>query len=230
MFHLATTRYDATVYNPPAMNCCQCEGIEREFSADEAERMLREYQDEGPNNTTQMLIDAVRQQGVGGLTLLDIGGGVGAIQHALLEAGARSATAVEASTAYARTSEQEAERLELADRITVHHSDFVAMADQIQPHDVVTLDRVICCYHDLDGLLGKAAARANRLVGLVYPRTNLHIRLVSKAANLVLFLARNPFRTYVHSDGIVRGILEGLGMRTVFHENTLLWQVVVWAK
>lgn len=230
MFRLAPIRYGATVYNSPAMDCCQCKGIEREFSADEAERMLQEYREEGPSETTQLLIDAVRQQGVQDLTLLDIGGGVGAIQHALLDAGASSVTAVEASTAYAHTAREEAQRRDLSERITVHHADFVEVADELAPHDVVTLDRVICCYHDLQGLLGKAAERATRMVALVYPRTGLHFRLASKAANLVLWLARNPFRTFVHSDRDVRKILEGVGMRTVFYDKTLLWQVVVWAK
>lgn len=212
------------------MDCCQCQGIEQTFADELVARELRNYNQDGPNQTTQMLIDAVQAQAVGGLTLLDIGGGVGAIQHALLAAGARSATAVEASTAYARTSEQEAQRRELSDRLTVHHGNFVELADEIEPHGVVTLDRVICCYHDLPGLLGAAAAKATRLLGLVYPRVGLHARLFRSALNLVMFLTRNPYRSYVHSDRAVSGILEPAGWRTVSYEKTLLWQVVVWAK
>ena len=137
---------------------------------------------------------------------------------------------MEASTAFARSSEREAERRELSDRISVQHANFVDVADRIEPHDVVTLDRVICCYHDLPGLLGAAAGRANRMVGLVYPRVSLHTWLFAKAANLVWLLTRNPFRTFIHSDREVRGILEVEGWRTVSYERTLLWQVVVWAK
>lgn len=212
------------------MDCCQCQGVERIFAEEMAARELREYQKDGPNRTTEMLIEAVRQQGVEGLTLLDIGGGVGAIQHALLDAGASSATAVEASTAFARTSQLEAERRELSERIAVHHANFVDLADQIDPHDVVTLDRVICCYHDLQGLLGSAAGKARHLVALVYPRVSLHTWLFAKAANLVWLLTRNPFRTFIHPDRKVARILEEAGWRTVSHEKTLLWQVVVWAR
>jgi hypothetical protein len=64
------------------MRCCQCEGIEREFNAEGAESEIDEYRTEGPTETTQFLIDALTDQGVEGLTLLDIGGGVGAIQPA----------------------------------------------------------------------------------------------------------------------------------------------------
>jgi len=192
--------------------------------------MLQDYHEEGPSVTTQMLIDAVREHAVDGLTLLDIGGGVGAIQHELLQSGAGSATAVEASTAFVRTAENEAKRLELADRVTVKHGNFVELATEIPAHDLVTLDRVICCYHDLPGLLGAAAQHANRLIGLVYPRTSLHIRLAAWAANLVWFLTRNPFRTFIHSDREVRSILEAAGLHQVFYDKTLLWQVVVWIR
>lgn len=212
------------------MDCCQCEGIEREFSADQAASELRDYHEEGPSVTTQMLIDAVREQGVEGVTLLDIGGGVGAIQHELLQSGASIATAVDASTAFARTQQHEAERLDLADRVTVHHGNFVELSPDIPAHDVVTLDRVICCYHDLTGLLGAATQRANRLIALVYPRTSLHIRLAARAANFLWFLTRNPFRTFIHPDRAVRSILEAAGLRQVSYDKTLLWQVVVWAR
>lgn len=213
-----------------SMDCCQCQGIERIFADDQASRELRDYQEDGPNQTTELLIEAVGAQGVEGLTLLDIGGGVGAIQHALLEAGARSATAVEASTAFARSSELEAHRRELSERITVRHANFVDVAGEIEPHDVVTLDRVICCYHDLPGLLGAAVKKANRLVALVYPRTTFYVWLAAKAANLVWFLTRNPFRTFIHPDRKVHGILEGAGWHRVSYEKTLLWQVVVWGR
>ncbi len=69
------------------MSCAQCQGIERMFDRRAAERELRQYRAAGPGGTTRLLIDALKAEGVAGLTLLDIGGGVGAIQHELLRAG-----------------------------------------------------------------------------------------------------------------------------------------------
>jgi len=82
------------------MNCCQCCGIEEQFNRAEAARKLREYRRAGPARTTQLLLDALMREPIAGQTLLDIGGGVGSIQHALLKAGAATATDVDASTAY----------------------------------------------------------------------------------------------------------------------------------
>ena len=126
------------------MKCCQCEGIEREFDATEAEHEIEAYRKEGPAETTQILIDALTEQGVDGLTLLDIGGGVGAIQHAMLSAGASTATAVEASTAFAKAAQEEAKELGWSERVDVRHGDFIDLAEAVVAHDIVTLDRVIC--------------------------------------------------------------------------------------
>lgn len=79
------------------MNGCQCKGVEMMFNQKSAVRELKQYRRKGPNRTTQMLIDALKTEGIEGMTLLDIGGGVGAIQHELLSAGVRSAANVDAS-------------------------------------------------------------------------------------------------------------------------------------
>jgi acetyl-CoA C-acetyltransferase len=69
-----------------------------------------------------MLLEAIKKEGVAGLTLLDIGGGVGAIQHALLDAGVEQATDVDASSAYLDATRTEAQRRGLAPlaRIVAH--------------------------------------------------------------------------------------------------------------
>ena len=43
-----------------------------------------------------MLVEAVKQKGIEGDSLLDVGGGIGAIQHELLRAGVAWADSVEA--------------------------------------------------------------------------------------------------------------------------------------
>jgi magnesium-protoporphyrin O-methyltransferase len=66
-------------YLERTMDCCQCEGIETLFNEKEAKHKLKVYRKDGPAKTTRMLVEALRVEGVQGLTLLDIGGGVGAI-------------------------------------------------------------------------------------------------------------------------------------------------------
>ncbi|MBI3742371.1 MAG: class I SAM-dependent methyltransferase, partial [Chloroflexi bacterium] len=127
------------------------------FDENEARVDLEDYRANGPQKETRMLLDAILARGVEEKTLLDIGGGVGAIQHALLNAGAVSAVNVDASSAFLRAAKEEAERHGHADKIAFHHANFVELAPSIAPADVVTLDRVICCYHDMVALVNASA-------------------------------------------------------------------------
>ena len=212
------------------MKCCQCEGIEREFDENEAAAEIKAYRKDGPAETTQILIDALTELGVEGMSLLDIGGGVGAIQHAMLSAGGSSATTVEASTAFARAARSEAQNLGWTDEVEVHHGDFTDLAETIVEHDIVTLDRVLCCYHDMEALTRLSAERASKLYGLVFPRDVFYNRIASRIGNLFLWITRNPFRFFIHSDEGVQRILDREGLEKAFHKKLLSWQVVVYTR
>src|SRR5438067_9283226 len=132
-------------------DCCDC--YSDKFDEAKAAEDLARYRRDGPDRTTRLLLDALRAEGVSGATLLDVGGGVGVVQHELLGAAVRHAVAVDASRAYVRTARAEAERRGTAERTTSLLGDFVALAPEIAPADVVTLDRVICCYADMESLV-----------------------------------------------------------------------------
>src|SRR4030066_231765 len=91
-----------------SMACPQCVGLEQEFNSDVARRELRQYRRRGPDRTTRILIEQIRSRGVEGQSLIDVGGGVGAIQHALLEGGALRASSVDVSSAYHAAAAEEA--------------------------------------------------------------------------------------------------------------------------
>ena len=212
------------------MDCCQYRGMESQFDRGEAERKLRAYRRRGPVLSTRILLDALVAEGVAGMTLLDIGGGVGAIQHELLKAGAARATDVDVSNAYLDAARAEAARQGHADRATFHHGDFVALADEIAPAAIVTLDRVICCYHDMPALVGRSSAKATRLYGLVYPRDTWWVRAGLKAENAMLWLQRTPFRVFAHRSAEVDAVVRRNGLERRFKRNAGPWQVVVYAR
>ena len=55
------------------MDRCQCQGIEKTFGRKAAVKDLRRYRSKGPNRTTVMLLETLRQQGVLGLSLKEAG-------------------------------------------------------------------------------------------------------------------------------------------------------------
>jgi magnesium-protoporphyrin O-methyltransferase len=213
------------------MDCCQCRGIQTTFDRKYAAKQLERYRRTGPKKTTGQLIEALRAEGVDGLTLLDIGGGVGDIQHALLRSGVSAATDSEASTAFLEACRQEAERLGHGDRIRHIPGNFVTVAPEIAPADIVTLDRVICCYPDMPALVSLSAQKARRLYGLVYPVdrwwTRLSTAVIDSWRNWV---RRNPMRVFVHSPQAVEAIIQSHGLERRFHKVMGPWQVVVYAR
>ena len=211
------------------MSCRQCEGIEQTFDPKVARRELRKYRRKGPRKTTQILLDAVRTDAVG-KTLLDVGGGVGVIQFELLDAGARSATGVDASPAYLQVAREEAERRGVADRMEGRRGDFVEMAPDIEPADIVTLDRVICCYPDLDALIDTSAARARMYYALVYPRDEMWMKVVPAALNLMFRIRRSPMRFFVHPAGRVDAAVRRHGFGLQASRRTPMWQVAVYRR
>jgi hypothetical protein len=212
------------------MNCCQCQGIETVFNKKRTTKELEQYRKRGPRKTTRMLIDALKAEGVGGMTLLDIGGGIGIIPHELLSTGASNAINVEASTAYIEATQEEAQRQGHADRVSSYHGDFVDLAPDIPSADIVTLDRVICCYHDMETLVGLSSVRAGKLYGVVYPRDAWWTRIGWAIGNFVFGVLRNPFRIFVHPTEAVDAVVRGNGLEPRFYRKNLVWQVVVYER
>ncbi len=191
---------------------------------------MRRYRRAGLNPTTRLLSRALIERKVEGATVLDIGGGVGSLQHALLEAGARHVRSVDASSAYLEAAREESARRGWGDRIDSRHGDFVALADSIEPADVVTLDRVICCYPDMRRLVAESAARARRLYGVIYPRDAFWLRPGFWLLNLFLWFRRSSFRVFLHSRDEVEEVIRRSGLAPVFHRHRGMWQVVVFAR
>ena len=173
---------------------------------------FRKYREKGPIPSTRALIEALKAEGVEDATLLDIGGGIGAIQHELLDAGVTNATSVDASASYLDTAREESRRRGHEGRVTYLHGDFVALAESVPAADIVTLDRVINVYPDWERLAGLAASRAQRLFGLVYPRDTRMVRLVVFAMNLKLRLRRTAVRASVRPGEAVERIARDNGL------------------
>jgi magnesium-protoporphyrin O-methyltransferase len=212
------------------MTCAHCRGADEVFDPGTARDDLEAYRRGGPSRQTRALLDAIRALNTNPATLLDIGGGIGAIQHDLMHAGVQTAVQVDASRAYLNASQSEAARQGHAERVTYLHGDFVTLAGQVPAADVVTLDRVICCYPDVTALVELSSARAARIYGVVFPRDGWWMRLGVRLLNLVFWLRRNPFRTFVHPTAEVDRVAREKGLERRFYRRMGLWQVIVYAR
>lgn len=209
------------------MTCCQCQGIEQMFDDRMARRQLRHYRRKGPAKATRRLLEAIAAGGIGGRTFIDVGGGVGAIQHDLMGRGAARGTSADASPAYLAAARTEAEARGYASRMRYVDGDFVERAGELEAADIVTLDRVVCCYPDMPAMLGAAASLARCSVGLIIPRGTRLMRFGVGVANLIQRLRRHPFRIYVHDPDEVEAVLAEHGMSRRYLRDGLVWRVMV---
>ena len=126
--------------------------------------------------------------------------------------------------------EHAAEEQGHADRVDYRVGDFVALADVIEPADVVALDRVLCCYSDMSSLVARSAALAKRRYGVVYPRYNWFGRVAIALINIGKRVSGSPFRTYLHRTADVDAILADHGLVKRLHRTTLIWQLAVYER
>ena len=212
------------------MTCRHCQGVARMFDDKVARRQLRHFRRRGAAKGTRQLVDAIAEDGVEGRTFIDIGGGIGAIQHDLMDRGAAGGTSADASAAYLAAARTEAEARGYAGRIRYVEGDFVERAGEIEPADMVTLDRVVCCYPDMPAMLGAAAPLARRTLGLIIPRGTRFLRCGVAIVNLFQRLRRHPFRVYVHDPGEVEAVLGRHGLRRQYLREGVVWRVAVFGR
>ena len=212
------------------MNCC-CQGVDEVFGERTARRDLDRYRRRGLSKPTRRLVEAVRSEGIQHASVLDIGGGIGAIQYELLDAGAARATAVEAAAAYVRVAREESARRGLGDRITHQAGDFVELAGGVEPADVVTLDRVICCYPDMESLVARSAERARRVYAVVYPQDRWWVGIGIRATNLFMRVTRRAYRAYLHRTDDVDAVARAQGLTPRLARRAgPIWQVAVYVR
>jgi SAM-dependent methyltransferase len=213
--------------------CCG-EGIpscERVFDARTAEADLRELRRNGPSWATRTLTEALADGlDLDGLSVVDIGAGVGAVHLGLLGRGARAAVDIDGSSAYIAAARDEADRRGLSDRVTHLLGDATAMASGLEPADLVALDRVVCCYGDATALMGTAASLARRRIGFVYPRDTWWLRAGAAVANPILFWRSSGYRMRVHPARIVTAPLVAAGFRRLATRDGRVWRVETWER
>jgi SAM-dependent methyltransferase len=202
----------------------------QQFNQKKVAQELKRYREKGPGPTTRMLADGIAQSGALSGTVLDVGAGVGGLTFALLDRGATSVVAVDASSAYVGAARDEAVRRGRANAIRVVHADFVDMAPQLPSASIVTLDRVVCCYPSCEPLLKAALGHAERCLALSYPRDVWYMRLGMTLENGQRWLARNNFRTFVHPIAKIEETIRRAGFRLSRRRKTWTWSADIYLR
>lgn len=206
---------------------CHCDATDRHFTPARARQELATYRRRGPTGTARLILRSLGDLGLTADTLLDVGAGIGVLHHELLGRGLKSAVHLEAAAAYEEAAKEESARRGHAGRVSFRHGDLVAMGTDLAAADLVTLDRVVCCYPDLEALIRVSAGKARKHYVLSYPHDRWYVRAHTWWQNHRRRRAGNPFRTFVHPVSRIRSLIRAEGLRAVRSHRTLAWEVLV---
>src|SRR5215472_1513108 len=182
------------------MKCCTryC-AAETQFGNARAEGDLESYRQRGADRITRIMLTELRRWPLGGKKLLDVGGGIGVVGWELADSDLAGTTLVEASPAFLDAARREAEDRNASRPMDFVQGDFALIADNVADADVVTLNRVICCYPNAEALLRAAAAHARQLLVYTYPRDRWYVRAFTALDNWMRKRKGNAFRSFVHT-------------------------------
>ena len=206
--------------------CCDPRGYNDMFGPQFARHLASRYRKRGLDKTAARMVAYLVDRGLNGASVLEIGGGVGAIQLKLLGQGASRTTNLELVDAYDTDATDLAQNAGMRDRMTRRQADIAATPDEVETHDIVVLHRVVCCYPDYERLLTAAADHAKRLLVFSHPPRNWVTRTFTRLENVGFRLMGRSFRTFAHPPAAMVAVAEGRGMHTEYTYRGPVWQVV----
>ncbi|HWB88283.1 MAG TPA: class I SAM-dependent methyltransferase [Acidimicrobiia bacterium] len=204
-------------------DCCDPIPYRNLFDEKAGERRLRDYRRNGLDPMAERLVGFLLARGVEGQTILEVGGGIGEIQVELLEAGARHSVNVELSDGYEDAAVRLLTERGLTDRVERRLGDFVEQGGEVEPADIVVLNRVICCYPWMERIVDAATSHARSLLALAFPRDHWLNHVWLGLDNAVNRLRRNDFRAFIHPVSEIESRLTGAGMSRVYARQSTVW-------
>ena len=212
------------------MPCKHCCGADQLFNLKSAKKELRKYRKKGPGKTTKRLIDLMFEDDITNNSLLDIGGGIGAVQWAFLRKGGMFAVGVDASGGYLSVARSYAEKQGFMNKVDFVKGDFVDQVDEIPVSDFVSLDKVICCYPDYKSLVFEALKKCKKSIGLTFPFGGPILKMIASLNRIYFYFKKNPFRTYIHNPKEVEKHIVDNGFELTEKTTSFPWHVQVYVR
>lgn len=212
------------------MTCQHCCDANKEFDQKTARKQMKTYRKKGPTGTTKKIIAEMEKIEVQGKQLLDIGGGIGALQWYFLERGGKSTISVDASYSYIAESKKYAGEKEWLDRVKFIEGDFNDQLQEVDSVNIVTLDKVICCYPDYVSILTNSMSKSKEYLALSYPVSNWISRSLNAMVAIFQKLRKSQFRSYVHPVKKVRALIKGENYALIGSSSTFPWIIEVYQR
>ena len=206
-------------------DCCSPKGYRSVFSERRARAEARRYRRRGLDPTSRRIAEFLQRQGIQGRTLLEVGGGIGAIQIELLKAGITSAVNIELTPTYEEAARALLHEAGLEARVERRVMDFAEATAEVEAADIVIMNRVICCYPDMPKLTGAAAEHTRELLVMSFPKERWWTRAVISMGDFVLRVARQQFQVFLHPHDEIIATAERRGLKAMSNQTGFFWDV-----
>ena len=148
-------------------NLDEGEKVARDFDESACE-FCDKYKTSGLSRSSKTLLDFLVEEGVKERTTLELGCGAGGFTMELLKQGAANAVGIDLSPEMIKVATELSRTNGFEDRAKFEQGN--AATASLPPSDIVIMDKVICCYSDIDSLLKNSTGATRSLVGFVAPR------------------------------------------------------------
>ena len=190
------------------------------------------YKSKGLTASSEVLMGLLKENGLVGKTVLDIGCGTGFFALETLRQGASSCVGVDLSSAAIQEANEFAKESGLEDRARFEVAN--GASTQHASSDIVVMDKVLCCYPEADSLLKAASASSSELLGFVVPRDQGLMKPMMRVGigliNLVERLRRTGFRLYLHPLRSLDKLLVDNGFRESSRAKSRFWLVFLYKR
>ena len=176
------------------------------------------------------MVAMASEPGVDGARVLEIGGGVGALQAELLDAGAARGEVVELVAAYEPYAQELARERGLEERTSFRVVDVLEEPEAVEPADVVLLNRVVCCSPDGVELARRSAALSRRTLVLSFPRDAFWVRFGVRLLNAGLAVFGRSFRVFAHPRPALVAAAESEGLSRAGAWRGALWELTAFRR
>jgi 2-polyprenyl-3-methyl-5-hydroxy-6-metoxy-1,4-benzoquinol methylase len=190
----------------------------------------KRFRSGGLEPVQKYLLEGIRKQPINRSTVLDIGCGVGSLHLTLLNEGAERAIGVDMSEGMIREAKRFAETSGTIGRTHYVVGDFVQLASSIPESDIAVLDKVVCCYEDVQHLILAATAKTIKTFALSHPKENLLMKSLFKGHMVLAKLLRWSFHPFWHNWDEVSSLIRSQGFQLTYENSTISWHVLVYKK
>lgn len=191
--------------------------------------MLKDYRKNGLGDTASTIADALRERGLAGTTVLELGCGFGALTLDLVRRGASSGVGIDLSPHMLQLANSLAAEAGLARSVSFELGDGAVI--HLPKSDVVILDAVLCCYPDVATLVDNSSSAAGRFYAISIPDdSRIATRLLRLLLPLQVLLRRGGFKFFIHDTVKINERLRNKGFKLESRTNVgWIWSVFLFA-